>query len=1005
MKTELGDSPGGGGIRRALALFPFVLPVALLVLLLVIIAWSDRTRADWNARQRESLLQDDARSRLESFRHSYSYAAQMQILNRALRLRLSRGLLRRLDHTGRVDFNLVRTRFLPLFRRIIPAAFRPPGSSYYLFSLGPDGKLHPETGPGLAARKNRFMATLVGQLLHYDRSTPGELATADKNCQSAFGGGCPVGLVAEVGKGYPVLGQTDGTDVLFFWDTIDLRGRPVGAYLLTFPLASVTRARRLRRALDTAAVTARPRGGIPFLVPLEDGRAGVTTAFPTGQGNSNLRRTLRRVLRAGPREAVVPLSTLVRHDDWYLFRDILRVGSAFEFWMAYPAAGGGREGRAPGRGLAFQSLAGVTGCLTSLLLAHLWIFGAPPYLTLRLWFPGYIGLVGGLPLTVLYLVGSMQIDISRLREIQTLREEAISKLEEIDAGHASMFLNFTGVGRRLLADPDWRRACLSDHPADIERAAATCKATFRAAGLPLRQFLLIPLEGRPRIFSDDSIAARMAGSSKISFFQSVRDSCLEAIGLSTGAGGGAGDPTVAGIGRWMATLGAFMNMGDQRKDVLFGAMYQGTVTSAVGSPELHFFDFLGDGGRVKSFVAFLAGSTSGMESRLRYMVTRFNASVGPAHGLAVIRRQRGEHLAVAPRLRDKFWRTDFGRMLQRYMGLASRHGSRQVGQRGSHLFVAHPCRSVPEIILGLHVPTHDVEARAAEGRFRLRCLTVLIVLFVVLVGTSLSRFFVTPLRQVETCLTRVAAGDLGSRVGFTRRDELGKLAASFDEMIDGLRKRQDLGRFVSGTLEARLVESEGDGLVEPLLRNGAILVSDLRGFTTISEQKSPEAVVGMLNQHLEEMVDGIRRQGGLIEKFIGDAIIAAFYDTPARPGLAAGLLAASDMRHRHLERQQQRQATGEFTYEMGIGLAAGAILSGTVFSSGRLEHVVLGRVRAEAESLEALSKKGVHTRVVISRETAATARQLFPDLRLARIGFDEGFELEALLPGAGKDEA
>ncbi|NLI77304.1 MAG: adenylate/guanylate cyclase domain-containing protein [Candidatus Riflebacteria bacterium] len=1005
MKTELGESPGGGGFRRARALFPFVLPVALLVLLLVIIAWSERTQADWNARQRESLLQDDARSRLETFRRSCSYAAQMQILNRALRLRLSRGLLRRLDRTGRADFDLVRTRFLPLFRRIVPAAFRPPGSSFYLFSLGPGGKPRPETGPGLAARKNRFMATLVGQLIRYDRSTTEELAAADKNCQSAFGGGCPVVLVAEIGKGRPVLGRTDGADSFLLWDTIDLRGRPVGAYLMTFPLATVIQSRPLRRALDSAAVAARPRGGLPFLVPMEDGRVGLTPAFPTGRGSPDLRRTLRGVLRAGPRETVVPLSTLVRHDGWYFFRDILRVGSTFEFWMAYPAAGGvgGRHG--PGRSLAFQLLAGVTGILTSLLLAHLWIFGAPPFLTLRLWFPGYIGLVGGLPLTVLYLVGSMQIEISRLREIQTLREEAISKLEEIDAGHASMFLNFTGVARRLVTNPAWRQACLSGRPAEIDRAAAACLAAFRAAGLPLRHFLVIPLEGRPRIFSDDTIAARMAGSSKISFFQSVRDSCLEAVGLATAVGTGAGDPTVAGIGRWMATLGAFMNMGDQRKDVLFGTMHQGTVTSSVGSPELHFSDFLGVGGGVKTFVAFLAGSTSGMESRLRYMATRFNASVGPYHCLAVIRRQRGEHWAVAPRLQDKFWRTDFGRMLQRYMGLASRQGSRQVGQRGSHLFVAHPCRSVPEIILGLHVPTSDVEDRAAEGRFRLRCLTVLIVLFVVLVGTSLSRFFVTPLRQVETCLTRVAAGDLGSRVGFTRRDELGKLAASFDEMIDGLRKRQDLGRFVSGTLEARLVESEWDGLVEPLLRNGAILVSDLRGFTTISEQKPPEAVVGMLNQHLEEMVDGIRRQGGLIEKFIGDAIIAAFYDTPARPGLAAGLLAASDMRRRHLERQRQRQAAGEFTYEMGIGLAAGAILSGTVFSAGRLEHVVLGRVRAEAESLETLSKKGAHTRVVLARETAAAARQLFPDLRLAKIGFDEGFELEVLLPGDGKDEA
>jgi adenylate cyclase len=228
----------------------------------------------------------------------------------------------------------------------------------------------------------------------------------------------------------------------------------------------------------------------------------------------------------------------------------------------------------------------------------------------------------------------------------------------------------------------------------------------------------------------------------------------------------------------------------------------------------------------------------------------------------------------------------------------------------------------------------------------------------VALALGLGRHLLVPLRRMEEALLRVTGGNLQVVIGLPREDELGEVTAAFDRMTEGLRERRDLGRFVSGTLDL-----EGE---EARTAEAALLVSDLRQFTTLSETHPPEDIVRMLNHHHETMSQAIHDAGGRVDRFIGDAVVAVFLAPDPAESAAQAVRAAAGMRRAHLRTQQERGTRGEFPYEMGIGLALGTVLLATFGSDRRRERAVIGTPYEEAEMLEAFYKAGRVTRIIAS---------------------------------------
>jgi class 3 adenylate cyclase/CheY-like chemotaxis protein len=177
-----------------------------------------------------------------------------------------------------------------------------------------------------------------------------------------------------------------------------------------------------------------------------------------------------------------------------------------------------------------------------------------------------------------------------------------------------------------------------------------------------------------------------------------------------------------------------------------------------------------------------------------------------------------------------------------------------------------------------------------------------------------------------------------------------------------------------------LAKSSDEALMVGEKRNIAVLFSDIRSFTVISEHNSPENVVLFLNRHFSVMVDVIKRHGGSIDKFIGDAIFAIFgapvsyEDNAARAVRAAVEMtgAMSQVGTGFL----QLPPTG---YAIGIGIHEGPAIVGNIGSSDKFDYTAIGDTVNTASRIEGLTKH-YHRRILVSEEIADKVGSAF-DLR------------------------
>lgn len=211
---------------------------------------------------------------------------------------------------------------------------------------------------------------------------------------------------------------------------------------------------------------------------------------------------------------------------------------------------------------------------------------------------------------------------------------------------------------------------------------------------------------------------------------------------------------------------------------------------------------------------------------------------------------------------------------------------------------------------------------------------------------------VHPIGALRRALGRVHRGDLDVQIAVWDATEIGLLQAGFNEMVAGLREREQIrdlfGRQV-GEEVARQALAEGVRLGGEL-REIAILFVDITGSTELAASQPPEVVVAILNRFFSEVVDVVNRHAGWIDKFPGDAAMAVFGAPLAveRPAHHA-LRAARELRERLRERVPDLEA--------GIGVAAGQAVAGHVGSEHRFEYTVIGDPVNEAARLTDLAKQ------------------------------------------------
>ena len=232
-----------------------------------------------------------------------------------------------------------------------------------------------------------------------------------------------------------------------------------------------------------------------------------------------------------------------------------------------------------------------------------------------------------------------------------------------------------------------------------------------------------------------------------------------------------------------------------------------------------------------------------------------------------------------------------------------------------------------------------------------------------------------PIERLVVVAKQVAMGNfnVSATAGVKSKDEVEMLAWAFDSMTEGLRERDKVknlfNKFHGSSVTENLLQS-GEVKLGGMKKTACVFFSDIRGFTSFSESRTPEQVVGMLNEYFTVMVKIINDNGGVVDKFIGDAIMAV-WGPPQTTGDDPynAVKACLEMRLGLLTLNDTRIARGEEPIKIGMGLHYGDLISGTVGSQDRMEFTVIGDTVNMASRIEA-STKAFGTDLLLSDDMA-----------------------------------
>ncbi|MEK7747326.1 MAG: adenylate/guanylate cyclase domain-containing protein, partial [Elusimicrobiota bacterium] len=228
------------------------------------------------------------------------------------------------------------------------------------------------------------------------------------------------------------------------------------------------------------------------------------------------------------------------------------------------------------------------------------------------------------------------------------------------------------------------------------------------------------------------------------------------------------------------------------------------------------------------------------------------------------------------------------------------------------------------------------------------------------VGLLIAGGVTASVRKLAEATRRLSEGDPEVRVDIRSRDEIGELGAAFNRMVEGLREKEKIRSVLRKAVSKEIADEllkRGEINLGGEERSITVLFSDIRSFTTISEELAPPELVAQLNAYFASMARAIDRSQGVIDKFVGDAIMALFgapLSTPQDAGNA--LRAALRMVEALDELNAEREGRGLRPWHNGIGLNTGRAVAGTMGSEERWSYTVIGDSVNLASRLEGANK-------------------------------------------------
>jgi adenylate cyclase len=279
----------------------------------------------------------------------------------------------------------------------------------------------------------------------------------------------------------------------------------------------------------------------------------------------------------------------------------------------------------------------------------------------------------------------------------------------------------------------------------------------------------------------------------------------------------------------------------------------------------------------------------------------------------------------------------------------------------------------------------QAEAETSRRQQRVVWVSALVMAIAAVLGLGFAALvangLVRPVRRLLDGTKAVREGQLDALIPVTSRDEIGRLTEEFNHMIGELRVkariRDTFGRYVDPRIVEGLIDRPELAGISGERRTMTVLFCDMQGFTPLSEHMTPSGMVTVLNEYLTVMSKAVRENDGIVDKYIGDAVMAFWgppFNAPEAQSRLACLAALAQLERLALFRQALPELIGIRRglpdVDVRIGIATGEVVVGNVGSEVTKSYTVMGANVNVASRLQTVNKVyGTH--ILINEATAA----------------------------------
>lgn len=265
-------------------------------------------------------------------------------------------------------------------------------------------------------------------------------------------------------------------------------------------------------------------------------------------------------------------------------------------------------------------------------------------------------------------------------------------------------------------------------------------------------------------------------------------------------------------------------------------------------------------------------------------------------------------------------------------------------------------------VIAMFAPGKKILAPIIEFRFYYAVAGILCIAFILLLIQFVGGRMVRQISKISNAAEQVAKGEYINPLPIGTSDEIGQLKTSFNTMVEGLKEkdfiRDTFGRYMDQDIAREIINRPEASRLGGEKREVAILMSDIRGFTPVSESLSPEETIRILNHYFSHMIGVIQKHKGIIVDFYGDGILVFFdpLEGPIKSTVQRAVRCSLEMQQNMEYFNEEMKAENLPELQTGIGINMGEVVVGNIGSTTRAKYGIVGsavnitnRIQSEAK--------------------------------------------------------